>query len=126
MQNLTLIIPSKQETESLPLFLKELEKFNCKKLIVLQEEDYATKNCIDKFDNIEFWELMRKWSKNNLVIISETNAPNDFISIWEKTKTRSICQSKKTRYKNTNKTDLIKEKLFVYKDLIDLCKITMV
>ena len=80
----------------------------------------------DKFDNIEFWELMRKWSKNNLVIISETNAPNDFISIWEKTKTRSICQSKKTRYKNTNKTDLIKEKLFVYKDLIDLCKITII
>ena len=39
MNNLTLIIPTKKEAESLPTFLKELEGYNFNKLIVLQEED---------------------------------------------------------------------------------------
>ena len=42
MKNLTLIIPTKKETESLPIFLKELKHFNCVKLIVLQKEDLET------------------------------------------------------------------------------------
>jgi glycosyltransferase involved in cell wall biosynthesis len=53
MNNLTLIIPSKQEAESLPIFLKELDNYDCKKLIVLQEEDYATKACINEFNNLK-------------------------------------------------------------------------
>lgn len=36
------------------------------------------------FDSESFWETMRLWSKNNLVIISEYNAPKDFICIWKK------------------------------------------
>ena len=31
MKDLTLIIPSKRESESLPIFLKELKKYKCKK-----------------------------------------------------------------------------------------------
>ena len=31
MNNLTLIIPTKREAESLPQFLNELKDFNCKK-----------------------------------------------------------------------------------------------
>ena len=42
MTNLTLIIPTKKEAESLPTFLKELENYNFNKLIVLQEEDIET------------------------------------------------------------------------------------
>jgi len=53
MNNLTLIIPSKQESESLPIFLKELDNFDCKKLIVLQKEDLITKACINEFNNLE-------------------------------------------------------------------------
>ena len=33
MQDLTLVIPAKHESESLPIFLNELSIFNCKKLI---------------------------------------------------------------------------------------------
>ena len=44
MQNLTLIIPTKKEVESLPTFLKEIENYNCKKLIVLEKEDIETKS----------------------------------------------------------------------------------
>ena len=39
MNDLTLIIPAKREAESLPIFLKEIENYECKKLIVLQKED---------------------------------------------------------------------------------------
>ena len=53
MNNLTLIIPSKQESESLPIFLKELDNYDCKKLIVLQKEDLITKACINEFNNLE-------------------------------------------------------------------------
>jgi len=46
LQNLTLIIPAKNEVESLPIFLEEINKLNYKKLIVLQREDIQTKNVI--------------------------------------------------------------------------------
>ena len=53
MRDLTLIIPTKKEAESLPVFLKELENFSCEKLIVLQKEDNETKNAISSFNNIK-------------------------------------------------------------------------
>ena len=54
---------------------------------------------------------MRIWSKNNIVIISETSAPSDFICIWEKTISRSASKSK-----NTKIIDKIRsEKLFIKK-----------
>jgi site-specific DNA-adenine methylase len=36
------------------------------------------------FDNTEFWEWARNMSKNNLVIVSEYTAPNDFKQVWSK------------------------------------------
>ena len=71
-----------------------------------------TKN-YDEFDNDKFWDIMRKWSKNNYVFISETSAPDDFVSIWEKKSHRSASQSEKTRYKNKSEI-YTTEKLFVY------------
>lgn len=35
-----------------------------------------------KFNNEKFWDNMRELSKNNYVFVSETSAPDDFISIW--------------------------------------------
>ena len=58
MTDLTLIIPSKKEAESLPVFLKEIEKLSYKKLIVLQKEDTETKNAIKHFKDIEVLEQM--------------------------------------------------------------------
>lgn len=31
-----------------------------------------------EFNFNEFWNIIRKWSKNNIVLVSELNAPNDF------------------------------------------------
>ena len=55
MNNLTLIIPTKKESESLPKFLNELKIFNCKKMIVIQSEDNETLESIKNFDEIEIY-----------------------------------------------------------------------
>ena len=52
----------------------------------------------DSFDNDEFWDIMRYWSKNNIVIISETSAPHDFKPVWTMNRYRSAAQSNKTRF----------------------------
>lgn len=58
-----------------------------------------------KFDYDLFWNTMREWSKNNIVIISEEHAPDDFTCIWDQEVSRSI--------KANNKSKSV-EKLFVY------------
>lgn len=47
---------------------------------------------------------MREWSKNNIVIVSEQTAPDDFKCIWEQNVNRTI------NAKNKKKAT---EKLFV-------------
>ena len=53
MKNLTLIIPAKFESESLPAFVNELKKYYCKKIIIIQKDDLKTKNSILNETNIE-------------------------------------------------------------------------
>lgn len=69
-----------------------------------ETKGYATSQGFD-FD--EFWQVMREWSKTDFVLISEQQAPEDFVSIWEKDVLRSIKARGKSRQT---------EKLFVYKD----------
>ena len=46
MENITLIIPAKHESESLPVVLEELKKFNFQVKIVLEKNDIKTINAI--------------------------------------------------------------------------------
>ena len=62
----------------------------------------------EKFNSEEFWEYMRKISKEHIVFISEQTAPDDFISIWEKPFTRTLDRNKDNQFK-------VVEKLFTYK-----------
>lgn len=57
------------------------------------------------FDYDLFWDTMREWSRNNIVLISEENAPSDFECIWEQEVSRRIKANDKS--KST-------EKLFIY------------
>ena len=50
MENLTLVIPAKNEKESLPLVLKELKKYKLKKIVVLEKSDLATIKSIKKYN----------------------------------------------------------------------------
>lgn len=59
------------------------------------------------FDYEKFWNKMREWSENNFVLVSELVAPDDFICVWEKTVSRSIKSTDKSR---------ATEKLFTHKN----------
>lgn len=58
------------------------------------------------FNHDEFWNWCRKLSQNNIVIISEQEAPLDFECVWEQKVQRTI--------DNTKRVNAV-EKLFMYK-----------
>lgn len=51
MKELTLIIPAKNEPESLPYVLMELDKLKLNYVIVLEKNDFVTINAIEKFNS---------------------------------------------------------------------------
>ncbi len=67
MHNLTLIIPAKKESESLPIFLKEIKNYSCKKFIILQKEDLETKKAIKKNKEIKIIEQVNNGYGNALI-----------------------------------------------------------
>ena len=66
-------------------------------------KEYSNSNM---FDSGVFWETVRGWSADNIVLVSEENAPDDFECVWSQEVSRSIKATDKS--KST-------EKLFVYK-----------
>ena len=50
MKNLTLVIPAKYEKDSLPIVLKEIEKYELNKIVVIPPYDNETKEAIKNFD----------------------------------------------------------------------------
>lgn len=59
-----------------------------------------------EFNYDEFWNVIREWSKNHIVIVSELSAPSDFQCIWEKEVLRSLAPTNKSK---------ATEKLFIYR-----------
>ncbi len=49
-----------------------------------------------KFDNERFWSVVREWSAENTVVVSEYSAPDDFACIAEFTSTRPIDNKQST------------------------------
>lgn len=64
----------------------------------------------NEFSYEEFWDWVRKTSQNHTVIVSEHQAPDDFIEIWRKEKAMTL-----------GKGEGLKriEKLFMHKDLYE-------
>ena len=50
MDDLTLVIPAKNESESLPKVLSELIDYNIKKIVVIPPNDLKTREAIKNFD----------------------------------------------------------------------------
>lgn len=65
-------------------------------------EGYSTGD----FDHDKFWDIMRKWSKNNCVYISEESAPSDFKVVWKRKKRRTL---------DKNERFYSYEKIYMYK-----------
>lgn len=87
---------------------KTLELYNC---LIYCDPPYANTTKYTgtpDFDTDKFWSVMREWSKDNDVYISEYEAPNDFISVLD------IDTKTNIRDKN-DKVCTRKEKLFTYK-----------
>ncbi len=80
MNNLTLIIPAKKEAESLPVFLKELEQYNCEKIIVLQKDDIETIDSVKSFQKIHILK-QKKNGYGNALIEGINNVQSDYCCI---------------------------------------------
>lgn len=65
----------------------------------------------NSFNTDYFWSVIREWSKKTIVLISEFEAPDDFVSIWSKD--RNIC----LHHEQTNNKK--EEKLFMHRTLIN-------
>lgn len=72
---------------------KTLNPMNC---VVYCDPPYIKTKSYDVrlFNTVEFWEIMRCWSKNNIVLISEQTAPDDFEVIFEKKVHRTLGQNR--------------------------------
>ena len=67
-----------------------------------------------EFNHKEFWDIMREWSKNNTVLISEQTAPDDFDVIWQQDVKRTI-----STFETRDEYKQVTEKLFIHKSLND-------
>lgn len=66
MNQLTLIIPAKNEKNSLPKVLKELQSYHVKKIVILDKKDLQIINSIKKFKcRIIIQKKKRLWGCNN-------------------------------------------------------------
>lgn len=61
-----------------------------------------------EFNSEKFWELINSLSKDFIVLISEFNAPDNYVSIWSKEKTSTL------NFKGSYKKDI--EHLFIHKE----------
>ena len=80
MSNLTLLIPAKYEAECLPFFLNELQKYEYKKIVILDQKDFKTVEAAKQFRDIEI--LYQKNSGyGNALIEGINNTTTEFFSI---------------------------------------------
>jgi len=80
MKDLTLVIPAKNEPESLPYVLMELEKLNVNFLIVLEKTDYITINAIEKFKSNIIFQVNKGYG--DAIILGIQNVKTKYFSIF--------------------------------------------
>ena len=80
MSKLTLLIPAKFEFESLPIFLKELEKYDHKKIVILDQNDVKTMSAAKQFNDVEVL-FQKKRGYGNALIEGINYTKTEFFSI---------------------------------------------
>jgi DNA adenine methylase len=110
------VMDAARHMEDVHFVSKSYDEFDPKGTIVYCDPPYRGNNISSEyfhsFDHERFWDVMRMWSKNNMVFISETSAPKDFVPIWEKKYKVSFL----TSGKNTKKD--FREKLYIHKSVM--------
>ena len=80
MRDLTLVIPAKNESDSLPKVLEEIKDFNCKIIIVLERSDTETINSIKNFNCEVVYQSGKGYG--NALIEGINNTKTDFLCIF--------------------------------------------
>lgn len=72
--------------------IRDFKTIECENHLIYCDPPYqnTTEYLIKNFDHNLFWSWVRKSSEHNIVIVSEFNAPKDFICIWEKQRATSL------------------------------------
>ena len=91
----------------------DFKTLDIKKAVIYCDPPYqgTTKYETDAFDYDEFWDWCRKNSKDNIVFVSEYNAPDNFECVWSK---QHLANFDCNRGDDTSKKIRV-EKLFTYK-----------
>ena len=94
---------------NIKFYNKSYDSWNPSNMLIYCDPPYKNTQGYETgvFDHSKFWEVMREWSKNNYVFISEETAPKDFIIVWKKNKHRTL---------NSDNRSFKIEKLYVYQD----------
>jgi|TARA_Y100000389_G_C17334004_1_gene449645 glycosyltransferase involved in cell wall biosynthesis len=80
MNELTLVIPAKNEPESLPYVLMELEKLNLNFLIILEKTDYVTINSIERFKSNIIYQVEKGYG--DAILLGINNVKTKYFSIF--------------------------------------------
>ncbi len=80
MNNLTLIIPAKNEEESLPQVLNEIKNYSCNKIIILEKSDIKTIESIKNFECKIVYQAGQGYG--NALIEGINNVTTDYLCIF--------------------------------------------
>lgn len=78
-----------KKTKGIHVSCKSYDQLHPRGMVIFADPPYkGTTNKYyksgDRFDHVHFWNVMRRWSKNNTVIVSSLKAPKDFIVVATK------------------------------------------
>ena len=111
------LLQYKPHLEKVKFSSTDYSKFDFSNKLIYCDPPYKNNKFItdyfQNFDHEKFWQKMRQWSKNNIVIVSEFEAPTDFVCIWT-SNYNIIIHSKTTK---TNFIKNVQEKLFIHESL---------
>lgn len=80
MNNLTLIIPAKNEEESLPQVLNEIKNYSCNKIVILEKSDIKTIESIKNFECKIVYQAGQGYG--NALIEGINNVTTDYLCIF--------------------------------------------
>ena len=80
LDNLTLVIPAKDEPNSLPIVLEELREYDCKKLVVIEEKDKKTYDAIKNTNCNIIYQTNKGYG--NAIREGINNVKTDYLSIF--------------------------------------------
>jgi len=80
VKNLTLIIPAKNESDSLPIVLDEIKNYECKVIIILESTDIETINAAKNFNCKLIYQSDKGYG--NALIEGMNNVETDYLCIF--------------------------------------------